>query len=70
MGASGTVTKVMVKEQEDLEITGRVETFQNTALLRSGRIQRRVLEKTCGHTDSSEAPWANDDVKNSQGKKK
>ena len=43
----GTVTKGLVKEQEDLEIRGRVETIQTTALLRSAWILRRVLE-TCG----------------------
>ena len=30
-GALGTVTKVLVKGQEDLEIRGRVETIQTTA---------------------------------------
>ena len=42
--ALGTVTKGLVQELEDLEIRGRVETIQTTALLRSARIQRRVLE--------------------------
>ena len=32
------------KELEKLEITGRVETIQITALLRSARILRRVME--------------------------
>ena len=30
--------------QEDLEIRGQIETTQTTALLRSARILRRVLE--------------------------
>ena len=34
----------LVKGLKDLEITGRVETIQITALLRSVRIPRRVLE--------------------------
>ena len=34
IGALGTVTKYLVQGLEDLEITGRVETFQTTALLR------------------------------------
>ena len=34
-GALGTVTKELIKELEDLEIRGRVETTQTTALLRS-----------------------------------
>ena len=39
-----TVTKGLVKGLEDLEIRGRVETVQMTALLRSAWILRRVLE--------------------------
>ena len=42
--ALGTVTKGLIKGQEDLEIKGRVETIHTTALLRSARILRRVLE--------------------------
>ena len=42
--AHGTVTKGLVQGLEDLEIMGRVETVQTTALLRSARILRRVLE--------------------------
>ena len=44
IGVLGTVTKGLVLGQEDLEITGQVETIQTTTLLRSGRILRRVLE--------------------------
>ena len=44
IGALVTFTKELVKALEDLEIRGRVETIQTTALLRSVRIQRRVLE--------------------------
>ena len=43
IGASGTVTKKLVWGLEELEIRGRVETIQTTALLRSVRILRRVL---------------------------
>ena len=32
-GALGTVTKRLLQQQEDLEITGRVETIKTTALL-------------------------------------
>ena len=42
--ALGTVTKGLFKDLEDLEIGGRVETIQTTALLRTARILRRVLE--------------------------
>ena len=34
----------LVEGLEDLEIRGGVKTIQTTALLRSARIQRRVLE--------------------------
>ena len=47
IGALVTVTKGLVQGQEDLEIRGRVETVQTTALLRSTRILRKVL-KTWG----------------------
>ncbi len=39
----GAVTKGLLKGLEGLEVGGRVETIQTT-LLRSPRIQRRVLE--------------------------
>ena len=42
--AFGTVTKGLLKGLEDLEVGGRVETIQMTALLRTARILRRVLE--------------------------
>ena len=39
-----TVTKGLLKGLEDMEIGGRVETIQITALLRTARILRSVLE--------------------------
>ena len=42
--AFGTVTKGLLKGLEDLEVGGRVETIQTTALLKTARIQKRVLE--------------------------
>ena len=44
IGALGTITEGLLKSLEDLEIGGRVETIQTTALLRTGRILIRVLE--------------------------
>ena len=44
IGALGTITKRLFKGLEDLEVGGRVETIQMTALLRTARILRRVLE--------------------------
>ena len=42
VGALGTVTSGLVKGQEDLEIRGQAETNQTIALLRSGRMLRRI----------------------------
>ena len=44
IGAFTSVTKGLIQGLEDLEIKGRVETIQTTALLRAVRILRRVLE--------------------------
>ena len=41
--AFGSVTKELLKDLEDLEVDGRVETIQTTALLSAARILRRVL---------------------------
>ena len=40
--AFGTVTKGLLKGLKDLEVGGRVETIQMTALLRTAQILRRV----------------------------
>ena len=64
IGAFGTVIKGLLKGLEDLEVGGRVETIQTATLLRTARILRRVLEAYC-HSNSSERPSANADVKNS-----
>ena len=40
----GTVPKGLIKGLEDLDLTGRVETIQTTALLRSTKILRRVMQ--------------------------
>ena len=67
IGAFGTVTKGLLKGLEDLEVGGRVETLQTTALLKTARILRSpgVLEETCCHSISSERPSAYANVKNS-----
>ena len=44
IGALGTIAKGLLKGLEDLEVGGWVETIQTTALLRTARILRRVLE--------------------------
>ena len=56
IGALGTITKGLLKDLEDLEVGGRVETIQTTALLRTARILRRVLE-TCGDLLSLKLRW-------------
>ena len=44
IGALGKIIKGLIKGLKDLEIGGRAETIQTTALLRIARILRRVLE--------------------------
>ncbi len=44
IGAFRTVTKGLLKGLEDLYVGGRVETIQTTALWRTARILRRVLD--------------------------
>ena len=44
IGAFGTITKRLLKGREDLEVGGRAEAIQMTALLRTARILRRILE--------------------------
>ena len=44
IGAFGTLTKGLLKGLEDLEESGRVETIQTTALLKTTGILGRVLE--------------------------
>ena len=56
IGILGIVTKGLVQGLEDLEIRGRLETIENTALLRSARILRRVLE-TWRHLLSLQLQW-------------
>ena len=56
IGALGTVIKGLVQGLEDLEIRGRVEIIQTTALLRLTRILRRVL-LTWGDLLSLKLQW-------------
>ena len=56
IGAFGTITIGLLKGLEDLEVGGRVETIQSTALLKTARILRRVLE-TWGDLLSLNLQW-------------
>ena len=56
IGSFGTVTKGLLKGLEDLEVGGRMETIQTTALLRTAKILRRVLE-TWGDLPSLRLQW-------------
>ena len=56
IGALGTISKGLLKGLEDLEVGGRLETIQTTALLRMDRIPRRVLE-TWGDLQSLKIQW-------------
>ena len=71
IGVFSTVTKGLLKGLDDLEIGGRVETIQTTALLRTPNFiyweESWRLEETCCHSNSSEKTSANTDVKNSKG---
>ena len=44
IGAFATINKGLLKGLEDLEVGERMETIKTTALLRTDRILRRVLE--------------------------
>ena len=44
IGAFGTINKGLLKVLEDLKVGERIETIQMTALLRTARILRQVLE--------------------------
>ena len=56
IGAFGTVIKGLLKGLVDLEVGGRVETIQTTALLKTARILRSVLE-TWGDLLSLDLRW-------------
>ena len=56
IGAFRTVTKGLLKGLEDLEVGGRVDTIQTTALLKTSRILRSVLE-TWGYLLSLNLQW-------------
>ena len=43
-GTIGTVSKELVRWQEELEIKGRVETTKTIVFMRSAKILRKVLE--------------------------
>ena len=44
IGAFGTMSKRLLKGLDYLEVGGREETIQTTAILRTARILRRVQE--------------------------
>ena len=56
ISAFGTITKGLLKGQEDLEIGGGAETIQTTTLLRTARTLRKVLE-TCEVLLSRKLQW-------------
>ena len=67
IGDFGTVNKELLRGLEGLGLGGRVETIQTTALLKTARILRRVLE-TWGDLLSLNLHWnpiSFPDVKNS-----
>ena len=56
IGAFGTITKGLLKGLEELGVGGRVETIKMTALLRTARILRRMLE-IWGDSQSLKLQW-------------
>ena len=68
IGTLGTVIKKLIKRPEDFEIIGLGKNIQTTALLKSARILRRLLEieETCCHPSSRKRPSANADVQKFQ----
>ena len=56
ISAFGTVTNILLKWLQDLEIRGRAETIHTTKLLRTARILRRILE-TWGDMLSLKLQW-------------
>ena len=56
IGALGTITKGLLKGLEDLEVGGWVETVKTTALLKTARFQRWVME-TWGDLLSLKLQW-------------
>ena len=63
IGAFGTVTKVLLKGLEDLEVGGRVGHYWDWPVYWE---ESWRLEETCCHSNSSERPSAKTDVKNSR----
>ena len=56
ISAFATVTKGLLKGREDLEVGGRVQIIQTTALLRKTRILIKVM-KTTGDLLSLKFQW-------------
>ena len=56
VGVLGTILSGLVKKMEELEIGGRADAIQTTALLRSARILEKVLE-TWGDLQSFVLQW-------------
>ena len=70
IGVLGTHIKVLVQGLEDLEITGRVEIFQQQYCWDRPEYWKESLarEETCRNSNSRRKQSAKVDVKNSQGK--
>ena len=67
ISAFGTVTKGLLKGLEDSEVGGRVD-HPNYSIIENGQNTEKSpgnLRRTSSHSNSSERPSANADVKNS-----
>ena len=67
IGALGTVIKESVPGLEDLEITRDYPNYRITEINQNTDKSSWRLEETCSHSNFSERPSANTDVKNCQG---
>ena len=69
IGAFDTVTKGLLKGLEDLEVGGEWLPFKRQHYWERPEYWEEFgrLEKTCCHSNSSERPSANADVKNAKG---
>ena len=66
IGTFGKVTNRFLKGLDDLEVGGRGESIQTTTLLRTETEKSPGdMRETCCHSNPSEKPSANPDVKNS-----
>ena len=81
IGAFGTVTKVLLKALEDLEVGGRVETNPNYYIIENGQntekspgdltrlaVSQTPVERPSANSDVKKLYWVNNNKKNNNSK--